>query len=217
MLLTSSIIITEDIENTLSQLRDEQSVEKLTIIKNEDNKGKLKEFLVEQAQEAIEKAYISSELDNYIILVAPRFSEIAQNRLLKLLEEPPKNKFFIIVTESKSALLDTIKSRMSVVVLDNRKRLDTLSLDVENLDLERVYKFIQANIRVSAVEAKELVEQISLEAMKSGKFILDKSTLDMFSNAIKLLEVGSPTTFVLSGLLLKLLAKRRKDGDISSR
>jgi DNA polymerase-3 subunit delta' len=210
MRLASGIIITQQTEQTISQLEAERTVEQFTFIKNEDDKGRLKEFLVEQAQETIAKAYIASENLNYIILVAPRFSEIAQNRLLKLLEEPPKNKAFILITESKSALLDTIQSRMPVTVLDDEKELKKLSLDLENLNLTKVYEFVQENSRTTAVECKVLVEQISLGAIKSGKFNLDKTTLEMFSNSIKALEIGSPTSFILNGLLLKLLSKKRK-------
>ena len=211
MLLSSGIIITQQIEDTILQLEQERTVEKFTIIKNEDSKGNLKEFLVEQAKEAIEKAYISSENLNYIILLAPRFSEIAQNRLLKLLEEPPRNKEFILITQSKSALLDTIQSRMPIRVLDDKQEIKTLSLDLANLSLEMVYEFVrERNKKMTTVECKLLVEQIALEAMKSKSFKIDKSTLDIFSKSIKALEVGSPTTFILSGLLLKLLAKKRK-------
>jgi len=209
MRLSSGIIITQQIEETIAKLEAKRSTEQFTFIKNEDNKGKLKEFLVEQAQEAIAKAYIASENLNYIILVAPRFSEIAQNRLLKLLEEPPKNKEFILITESKSALLNTIQSRLPVTVLNDSKKENSLKLDIENLNLAKVYKFIQENSRISTPECKELVEQISIQAIKSGKFSLDTSTLNLFSNAIKALEVGSPTSFVLNVLLLKLLARKR--------
>jgi len=210
MYLASGIIITKQTEHTIAQLESERTVEQFTFIKNEDEKGNLKEFLVEQAQEAIAKAYIASDNLNYIILVAPRFSEIAQNRLLKLLEEPPKNKAFILITESKSALLDTIQSRMPITILNDAQEKNALKLDVANLNLAKVYEFVQENSRLSTVECKEIVEQISISAIKSGKFNLDESTLELFSNSIKALEVGSPTSFILNGLLLKLLVKRKK-------
>jgi len=55
-----------------------------------------------------------------------------------------------------------------------------------------------------------VVEQIAVAAMKSEKYNLDEETLNLFSNAIKALDVGSPTTFVLTTLLLKLLSKKRR-------
>jgi len=210
MQLASGIIITQQMDETLEALNALRTRENFTIIKSEDDKGKAKEFLVEHAQEAIAKAYIASDVLNYIILIAPKFSEISQNRLLKLLEEPPRNKAFILITQSKSALLDTIQSRLPVTVLNDAQNQEELGLDVANLNLAKVYEFTQKHTRVSAVECRVLIEQISLQAMKSGRYNLDEGTLKLFSDLIKALDVGSPTTFVLNTLLLKLLAKKKR-------
>ena len=210
MHLASGIIITHQSEAILNELESQRSTESFTIIKSEDDKGKPKEFLVEHAQKAIEKAYIASENLNYIILVAPKFSDVSQNRLLKVIEEPPRNKAFIIITESKSALLDTIQSRLPVTVLHDNSSPEQLNLDLENLNLARVYEFAQKHSRISAVECKVLVEKISLGAMKSQKYNLDESTLKLFSDCIKALDMGSPTTFILNSLLLKLLARKKR-------
>jgi len=210
MQLASGIIITNQADDLLADLERQRTNELFTIIRSEDEKGKAKEFLVEHAQLAIAKAYVASENLNYIILVAPKFSEVSQNRLLKILEEPPRNKAFILITQSKSALLDTIQSRMPVTVLNDILDDETFSLDVANLNLAKVYEFVQEHSRISSLECKVLVEKISLTAMKSEKYSLDEQTLKVFSDCIKALDVGSPTTFVLNTLLLKLLAKKRK-------
>jgi DNA polymerase-3 subunit delta' len=210
MQLASGILITHQAEEVLAKLEQLRTRERFTIIRSRDDKDRPKEFLVEHAQEAIAKAYIASEELNYIILMAPRFSEIAQNRLLKIIEEPPRNKAFILITDSKSSLLPTIQSRLPVTVLSEKQEEKLFSLDMANLNLAKVYEFVQANSRLSAVECKEMVEQISLHAMKSGKYNLDEGTLKLFSDSIKALEVGSPTTFILNTLLLKLLAKKRR-------
>ena len=210
MNLAFGIIITHQADVVLAELEVQRTNELFTVIRSEDDKGKAKEFLVEHAQEAIHKAYIASENLNYIILVAPRFSDVSQNRLLKILEEPPRNKAFIIITESKSALLDTIQSRMPITVLNEKREEEMFSLDVDNLNLTKVYAFVQEHSRISSVDCKVLVEKISLHAMKSGKYNLDEQTLKVFSDCIKALDVGSPTTFVLNTLLLKLLAKKKK-------
>ena len=210
MYLSSGIIITHQADKVMVELEGLRSNELFTVIRSVDAKDKPKEFLVEHAQEAIAKAYIASEGLNYIILIAPRFSDIAQNRLLKVIEEPPKNKAFILITESKSALLDTIQSRMPVTVLNDMQSEKPFNLEIENLNLGKVYEFVQENSRISSVECKALVEKISLEAMKSQKFNLDEGTLKLFSDSIKALEVGSPTTFILNTLLLKLLAKKKR-------
>ena len=209
MLLSSGIIITHQPEKIMAKLEAQRTNELFTVIRSLDTKDKPKEFLVEHAQEAIAKAYIASEELNYIILIAPRFSDIAQNRLLKVIEEPPKNKAFILITESKSAILDTIQSRMPVVVLSDIQDEKSFGLDIDNLNLSKVYEFVQKNSKVSTAECKVLVEKISLNAMKSQKYNLDEGTLKLFSDAIKALDIGSPVTFILNTLLLKLLAKKR--------
>jgi len=209
MKLASGIIVTQQADVTLATLESQKTIEHFTIIRSQDDKGKPKEFLVEHAQEVIAKAYVASEQLNYIILVAPKFSDMAQNRLLKIIEEPPKNKAFILITESKSALLDTIQSRLPVTVLHDAKEEAPFTLDLQNLNLAKVYEFTQEHSRLSAVECRILVEKIALEAMKSGKYNLDETTLKLFSNTIKALDMGSPTTFILNTLLLKLLAKKR--------
>ncbi len=210
MQLASGIIITHEADVVLSKLEAKRTTETFTIIRSEDDKGKAKEFLVEHAQLAINKAYIASENLNYIILIAPKFSDVSQNRLLKILEEPPKNKAFIIITQSKSALLDTIQSRMPVSVLNESIEETSFSLDLVNLNLAKVYEFTQKHSRLSSNECKILIEKISLRAIKSQKYDLDEQTLKVFSDCIKALDVGSPTTFVLNTLLLKLLAKKQK-------
>ena len=207
--LASGVIITSQADTVLAELEALRSNELFTLIRSQDDKGKAKEFLVEHAREAIAKAYVASEALNYIILIAPKFSDVAQNRLLKVIEEPPRNKAFILITASKSALLPTIQSRLPVTVLHDAQEEKALSLDIENLNLAKVYEFLQANSRISTVECKILVEKISLEAMKSGKYNLDEGTLKLFSDTVQALDMGSPTSFILNTLLLKLLSKKR--------
>ncbi len=210
LLLSSGVIITKKPDEVLDSLHELRTHEIFTIIKNEDEKGVTKEFLVENAKQTIAKAYVASDVLNYIILISPIFSDIVQNRLLKILEEPPKNKAFIIITESKSAILDTIKSRMPITVLQEDKSEETFSLDIETLNLAKVYEFVQKNSRISAKECQKIVESIAMATMKSGRYNLDETTLKVFSNSIKALDMGSPTSFILNTVLLKLLARKKR-------
>ena len=206
--LDSGVIITKNPDEVLASLEALRSNEFFTVIKHEDEKGVTKEFLVEHAKKTIAKAYVASDELNYIILISPSFSDVVQNRLLKILEEPPRNKAFIIITESKSAILDTIKSRMPITVLHEASLDEIFSLDIANLNLAKVYEFVQKNSRINSVECKKIVEKISTIAMKSGRYNLDESTLKLFSDSIKALDMGSPTSFILNTVLLKLLAKK---------
>ena len=49
-----------------------------------------------------------------VIWMAEKLNQIAANKLLKLIEEPPKNTLFIFVCEREGALLDTIVSRCQI-------------------------------------------------------------------------------------------------------
>jgi DNA polymerase-3 subunit delta' len=205
MRLASGIIITKNPDEVLNSLEALRKDELFTIIRSVDDKGEPKEFQVAHTKETIAKAFVTSDVLNYIILIAPSFSEIVQNRLLKILEEPPKNKAFIIITESKSAILETIKSRMPIKVLRDSKPQEAFSFDIENLNLAKVYEFSQKNSRVSSIQCKKIVERISTLAIKSDKYNLDEASLELFSNSIKALDMGSPALFVLNTVLLKLL------------
>lgn len=200
MELQSSIIITQELYKVLDRLKELKRDEKFTIIDSED-----REFLVEHATEAISKAYIADEVKEFIILISDRFSAISQNRLLKILEEPPENKEFILITKSKSSILPTIKSRLPIIIFNNSKTIEELSLDIENLDLKEIYEFSQKHKRISSKDCKEIIEKIGVEVIKSKSYSIDNSLLNTFSDSIKALEVGSAGQFVLNGLLLKLL------------
>ncbi len=204
MTLTSQVIITSDIEGTILKLEASQTTERFVKIIKEDA------FLVDDAKLAIEKAYMASEETTIIILAAKTFSPIVQNKLLKVIEEPPKNKEFIILNSSKSTILATIKSRLPIIVLNEEKKEEDLGLDLKGLTLGKVYEFIQVHKRTDAKAMKYLVERISKEAISSQNYDLDEKTLVLFSNAFVALDVGSPPQFVLNTLLLKLLARKKR-------
>ncbi len=230
MRLVSQVIITAQIDNTileLEKLRSHETIveiispsiaEKMTSGQdNEPSPYKVhriatekETFSVVDAKLAIEKAYMASEEITIIILATKTFSPLVQNKLLKVIEEPPKNKEFILVTESKSTILDTIKSRLPISVLSEMKEEEKLELDLGQLSLATVYDFMQNHKRTDVKAMKLLVERISKEAFASQSYNLDEKTLTLFSNAFIALDVGSPPQFVLNTLLLKLLARKKR-------
>ena len=203
MRLTSQIIVTQRPKEILAKLEELKEDKKITIIDSEN-----REFLIEHASIAIEKAFIASEVTEFITLIAPKFSIVSQNKLLKILEEPPRNKEFILITKSKSSILPTIKSRLPIVVINDKEDKKELELDIENLNLAKVYNFIQKHNRISSTECKEIIEEIALNAIKSKKYKIDKSLLNIFSNSIEALDLGSPSSFILNLTLIKLLSKK---------
>lgn len=203
--LSSQVIITKQLEKTFLALEAQRRDEHIIKIAEEE-----KAFSVNDAKKVIEKAYVSSEELTVIILIAKVFSPIVQNKLLKIIEEPPKNKVFILITESKSTILSTIRSRLSIYVLSDETEHEALGLDVSALSLALVYDFIQTHKRTSSKEMRPIIEEIAKEAMYSGKFDLDKKSLTLFSDCIKALDMGSPPQFILNTMLLKLLARKKR-------
>ena len=205
MTLTSQVIISSQIDETITTLEGLRTSERIIKIIEED-----KAFSVDDAKVVIAKAYMASEETTVIILGAKVFSPVVQNKLLKIIEEPPKNKVFILITQSKSTILATIKSRLPIVVLSDDKEEDTLGIDIKQLSLATVYEFIQTHKRTNAKEMSIIVERIAKEAMNSLAFDLDEKTLSLFSNCTVALDMGSPPQFVLNALLLKLLARKKR-------
>jgi len=206
MRLDSQILIAQDIEKAIKDLEALRVDENIIPIYNE------KQFLVDDVKLAIEKAYLTSRNRDIIILASPIFSEVVQNRLLKILEEPPPNKEFILITQSKASLLPTIKSRLILHNLNDEVLQEPFELDMAKLNLTMTYEFIQANQRTSTVDARVLVERLLKEAIASKSYKVDQELLDLFTKAYQALDVGSPTAFILSTVMLKLLAKKRRKG-----
>ncbi len=205
MRLQSQIIITAHFEDTLAKLRQlARGGERFIPVFREGN------FLVEDVKFAIEKAYLASQEQTIIVLAADQFSDVVQNRLLKIIEEPPPNKEFILLFTSKATILPTIRSRLPVTVIDELSSVSELTLDMQRLDIRSVYAFVQEHARIPAPEAKNLLEQIATAAIASQKYDIDERTLDMLRDAVRVLDRGSPPTFVLTGVLLKLLARKKR-------
>lgn len=230
MTLLSQVIISAEIENTiytLEKLRDQESIVEiispsiaLNMIDNQESEPcesyihrmvtEKEIFSVDDAKLAIEKAYIASEETTVIILAAKSFSSIVQNKLLKVLEEPPSKKVFILISHNKATILSTIRSRLPIVMLSGQRNQEVLELNLAQLSLATVYAFAQTHKRTDGKAMKRLVEHIGKEAIASQNFDLDEKTLSLFSNAFIALDVGSPPTFVLNALLLKLLARKKR-------
>ncbi len=205
MRLVSQIIIASNFDKVISDLEAIGSdTDRFVKIVREGN------FLVDDVKLAIEKAYVASSDRTIIILAADSYSDVVQNRLLKIIEEPPPNKEFILIFTTKSIILPTIRSRLPIVVIEEIDKEIKIDLNMSNLDIRSVYEFVHSNARTDSTEIKKMIEQIIKKAIQSQKYNLDEKSLKLFENAIKVLDRGSPAPFVLSAVLLKLLARKKK-------
>ncbi len=94
-----------------------------------------KNISVAQIRTLRSDAYIKPHMQGkkvFIINKAETLNEMAQNALLKTLEEPPANVLFILITESSSAFLDTIISRcvcLSLLAPSRQESIDYIKAE----------------------------------------------------------------------------------------
>ncbi len=82
--------------------------------------GSARSLTVEAIREVTEdagKMPEEAEVNVYILVLGSRPSEAAQNKLLKVIEEPPMGTVFLLVAESAELLLPTIRSRVQTYTL----------------------------------------------------------------------------------------------------
>lgn len=201
----SSIFIVNSIEDSLNKFLAVYPIHQTRVIKNEEKD----EFQIEQANKTLKEAYIASNETKYLFLCGATFRVEAQNALLKILEEPPKNIVFILLVSSKNSLLPTIYSRLPYKNLKKVVEKDDIELNIKKLDLKDIYTFIKNNQKITKDEAINIVETILIKANKENiKF--NQKELDIFFKSIKLLELNSKPTTVLTYLLLSILEKEAK-------
>lgn len=102
--------------------------------------GSSNSFHIDRIRELRDGAYVlpnEAAVRVLILCDAHTMTPQAQNALLKILEEPPKNVFFILITESQEALLPTTLSRCITFKLSPPKRSKALKWILENVKPKR--------------------------------------------------------------------------------
>lgn len=206
--MLNKIVVTSDFESLKAKLESEFGINNLRFFISDD-------FLLENAKEAIAEAYIAEKDEKILVIHANSFRTEAQNALLKIIEEPPRNIKFIIVTQSKNLLLPTIRSRMLIENNLTKKPKITLDLNLKSLSLKELTSFIDQKIadeqaqKFGKNELKELVGIIVTKAVDSGyKFSGDE--MDYFFSLIKLADLNAKSHAVLTPLLLTIFQKGRR-------
>ncbi len=203
--MQSKIVITSDFEALKEEILGLYGVNSVRFFFAED-------FLLENAKEVAAEAYIAESEPKLLVLGAKNFRVEAQNSLLKIIEEPPKNIFFIIAATSKNMLLPTVRSRL---VTENRlikKQREKTGLDYKRLELKEICAFIdeksalERSEKLGKNDLKELIAAIALEATAQGvKFSAEE--LEYFFKAVRLAELNTKTHALLTPILLMIYEK----------
>jgi len=165
-------------------------------------------FKIEHAKAVLAEAYISESETKYIVLGAEEFTAVAQNSLLKLLEEPPRNIEFIIISPTKSNLLPTVRSRLPILKVNTTHEISEVNLNLARIDYTQVFAFLKENARVKKIEAKELLEALFYSATVTDMLILTPTQLENFDKAYRLLELNSRPQSVLAMVVMSFVRER---------
>lgn len=90
--------------------------------------GKIDVNQVNEIIETISVAPYSADKKVYCLLNIEAANETSQNKLLKSLEEPPKNVVFILTCKNTKNILSTVLSRVKIVNIDPLSSNDILNL-----------------------------------------------------------------------------------------
>jgi DNA polymerase III subunit delta' len=197
------IIISDDIESEVERLESELSPSRVVkfVVKDES-------FKIEHAKAVVAESYVSESELKYIIIGASDLTDVAQNSLLKLLEEPPRNIEFIIISPTKSNLLPTVRSRLPILKVQSSHKIEHLELNLARLDYKEVFAFLKEHSRVRKEEAKDLVQALFHRATVVDMLILNETQLENFDRAYRLLTLNSRPQSVLAMLLMSFARER---------
>ena len=139
-----------------------------------DSSRKSKTLSIDQIRDLIKDAYIlpnDSDSKVYIFEDADNvFSEVVQNAFLKLLEEPPKGVYFILLCDSAKSLLPTIVSRCSLINLGSDGEISSMAKDAAEKIIDGILSLKEYDLLLAlkALDNKNLYDYI----LKCVKLIL---------------------------------------------
>ncbi|MDO9208372.1 MAG: DNA polymerase III subunit delta' [Sulfuricurvum sp.] len=168
------------------------------------------DFKIEDAKEVIAEAYKSEENTKTLILGAKSFTIPAQNALLKILEEPPRNIVFVLMAPNKSTFLPTVRSRLSLSVEGVQKERMALNIQLSSLDLNGLFSFVKEHERLKKHEAKEIIEALLYQASSVEKVPLTSVQLEGFDKAFRLIELNARMQSVLVMVLMNFLKEVKR-------
>ena len=197
----SHILISTEIESEFERLKLELHPSRVVGFLEED-------FKIEHAKAVIAEAYISEASTKYIVMGAQNYNAVSQNSLLKVLEEPPRNIEFIIISPTKSNLLPTVRSRLPILKGETIQSNVEVDLNLARVDYAQLFTFLKENSRIKKSEAKLLVEALYKRATITDMLVLSTLQLDNFDKAYRLLELNSRPQSVLAMLVMSFVRER---------
>jgi len=136
-------------------------------INHSDDKGRKPIISVHQSEEIIKKLTLKSFEGGYkvsIIWLAEEMNAACANKLLKIIEEPPKDTVFILIVEAEENMLPTILSRTQITKIKHLKN-EELSLFLQSK------KNVSQDLIRSIISRSEGDLSLAMELLGSGDIV----------------------------------------------
>lgn len=153
------------------------------------------DFLVDDANEMIEEAYLAEDGGKWLIVKALQYRLEAQNRLLKLIEEPPSGVKFIFLVKNRSFLLPTIRSRLPITNSGGKKEQITWQHPNSSSDLAMLLK------ECENWDKNVAKDKLCAFLEHASKISSQNLNLSNFDKAFELLSLNSRPSIVFAWLL----------------
>lgn len=156
-------------------------------------------LLVSDSNEIVSESYVKPvNLPNKIFVLRnfDSSTEEAQNKLLKVLEEPPKNVFFLLSAQSEDKVLSTIKSRCDKIYINAFSKEDIQNFCQDTLAIILGNGFLGKTLELEKNENLKNVVRFAVSLfseMKNSKQVVkfSKKFLDLKGEMQTILEVMS--------------------------
>lgn len=151
-------------------------------------------LLVSDSNEIVSEVYIKPAVHENKVFIINNIdisTEQAQNKLLKVLEEPPKHVYFLLSCKSLATVLPTIKSRCRKIVLEKlpKDQFDALCKNPLASMISEGYVglYEEYSKKANLVDVVEMAVKLVTELKSSGQVLKFSSSLMCFKDDIKLI------------------------------
>ncbi len=180
-------------------------------------------IVVNQIRALIQNANVKPHLsENKVFLIDPvdSMTIASANSLLKVLEEPPKNTYFILIAESAHNLLPTISSRCQEMVQSDPDRTVAEEwLRLQKLGAEKIDAILDSGkgplVGLRLANDDKLIQSVNFSA-EVLQFLQNNRKGDVFSLVESGIQLGESECLAELQLLVSKLIRAASDSNQSS-
>ena len=204
---TALILTAMLFEYQMFEMFDDKSAEYQKIEKGIDLDVKVypkngDKLLVSDSNEIVSECYIKPANLPYKIFLLNNFdisTEEAQNKLLKVLEEPPKNVYFILSAKSEERVLPTIKSRCEKIKITPLSQNEISTICDDKLACALGEGYVGKTLALSKNEDLKQIADFGVSLLTELK-----SSKDIINFSKKFVELKDNINLILKVVLLAI-------------